>query len=57
MKLSHKTRALQLAILTPLLSQTALADGLQQQLDAKKSAFEAMASEENIREYTKGPYL
>ena len=54
MKLTNKTRALLLAALAPLLFQTALADGLQQQLDAKKSAFEAMASEEKIREYTKG---
>jgi len=49
-----QTRSLFLAALTPFLIQTTLAEGLQEQLDAKKTAFEAKASEETISEYNKG---
>ena len=54
MKAINQTRSILLAALTPLLVQAAMAEGLQDQLDAKKAAFESKASEEKISEYNKG---
>lgn len=54
MKTSTLSRTLFLAALTPLLAQSTFAEGLQQQLDAKKTAFESKATEEKINEYNKG---
>jgi len=54
MKFIPKNRSILFAALTPFLTQTIHAEGLKEQLDAKKTAFEAKASEEKISEYNKG---